>query len=243
MRNGARPDRERTPALAEGNAAEAGLAVSRLVKDYPTPGGLLRVLDGVNLQLAPGESAAVMGASGCGKSTLLFLLGAIEPPSAGEVRLDGNGSARALRRRAGALPPRTGRVRVSGSLPASPLHRPRERDRADPSRPAARRCPSGLGPARADGPRGPERSPFPANSREARSSGWPSRGSLIRGPRLLLCDEPTGNLDGAAAERVAGLLLDAAALGEGRIVVLVTHDPALAARFPARFTMKGGRLG
>jgi len=67
----------------------AGLEVTDLVKDYPAPAGFLRVLDGVDLNLRPGEAASVMGASGCGKSTLLFLLGAIEVPSDGVVRLDG----------------------------------------------------------------------------------------------------------------------------------------------------------
>ena len=242
MRNGARPDRERTPALAEGNAAEAGLAVSRLVKDYPTPGGLLRVLDGVNLQLAPGESAAVMGASGCGKSTLLFLLGAIEPPSAGEVRLDGtdphelsaDGQARFRREQVGfvfqdhcLLPHCTALENVIA--PTLPDPRPGDVRRAwDLLERMGLEDRSGHLPGELSG--GEKQRVAIARS-------------LIRGPRLLLCDEPTGNLDGAAAERVAGLLLDAAALGEGRIVVLVTHDPALAARFPARFTMKGGRLG
>ena len=66
--------------------------------------------------------------------------------------------------------------------------------------------------------------------------------ALIRAPRLLLCDEPTGNLDGASAAGVADLLLEAGALDEGRIVVLVTHDADLGNRFPRRYRMQGGRL-
>ena len=71
------------PAALGPDAAELdtpGLAVAGLVKDYPAPSGLLRVLDGVDLRLAPGESASVMGASGCGKSTLLFVLGRHREP-------------------------------------------------------------------------------------------------------------------------------------------------------------------
>ena len=66
--------------------------------------------------------------------------------------------------------------------------------------------------------------------------------ALIRAPRLLLCDEPTGNLDGESAAGVADPLLEAGALDEGRIVVLVTHDAELGSRFPKRYRMHGGRL-
>ena len=76
-------------AASSNDSVNHGLRVSGLVKDYPAPSGLLRVLDGVDLELRPGDAASVMGTSGCGKSTLLFLLGAIETPSEGVVCLDG----------------------------------------------------------------------------------------------------------------------------------------------------------
>jgi lipoprotein-releasing system ATP-binding protein len=65
--------------------------------------------------------------------------------------------------------------------------------------------------------------------------------ALIREPRLLLCDEPTGNLDSGTAESIAALLLDPE-LREGRILVTVTHSAPLAGRFPLRMRMKDGRL-
>src|SRR5512132_239447 len=65
------------------------LDVARLTKDYPTPRGALTVLSDVSFSLTPGDAAAVMGPSGAGKSSLLYLLGALEPPSAGTVTLDG----------------------------------------------------------------------------------------------------------------------------------------------------------
>ena len=65
------------------------LQVSNLTKYYPTPRGPLTVLSDVSFSLAPGDAAAVMGPSGAGKSSLLYLLGALEPPSAGTVTLDG----------------------------------------------------------------------------------------------------------------------------------------------------------
>ena len=65
------------------------LQVTNLTKYYPTPRGPLTVLSDVSFSLAPGDAAAVMGPSGAGKSSLLYLLGALEPPSAGTVTLDG----------------------------------------------------------------------------------------------------------------------------------------------------------
>src|SRR6266699_801785 len=65
------------------------LQVTNLTKSYPTPRGPLTVLSDVSFALAPGDAAVVMGPSGAGKSSLLYLLGALEPPSAGTVSLDG----------------------------------------------------------------------------------------------------------------------------------------------------------
>ncbi len=65
------------------------LEVVRLAKQYSTPRGPLTVLSDVSLSLSPGEAAAIMGPSGSGKSTLLYILGALEPPTSGQVSLDG----------------------------------------------------------------------------------------------------------------------------------------------------------
>src|SRR6476619_7504992 len=65
------------------------LNVANLSKHYPTPRGPLTVLSDVSFSLAPGDAAAVMGPSGSGKSSLLYILGALEPPSAGTVTIDG----------------------------------------------------------------------------------------------------------------------------------------------------------
>ena len=219
----------------------AGLEVGGLVKEYPAPAGFLRVLDGVDLHLQPGEAASVMGASGCGKSTLLFLLGAIEIPSDGVVRLDGvdphelsaDEQARFRRDRVGfvfqdhcLLPQCTALENVL----APTLPEPREDDRP---RAAALLDRVGL-LGRLDH--------LPGELSGGEKQRVAIARALIRAPRLLLCDEPTGNLDGESAAGVADLLLEAGALDEGRIVVLVTHDAELGSRFPKRYRMQGGRL-
>ena len=222
--------------------AEPGLAVAGLVKDYPAPTGLLRVLDGVEMALAPGESASVMGASGCGKSTLLFLLGAIEFPSEGEVRLDGvdphelapDEQAKFRRDQVGfvfqdhcLLPQCTALENVLA--PTLPDPRP-----DDAARAAALLDRVGLRE---------RRDHLPAELSGGEKQRVAVARALIRRPRLLLCDEPTGNLDGDAAAGVADLLLEPEMADQNRIVVLVTHDPALAGRFPKRYGMRKGRLG
>ena len=65
------------------------LEVANLQKQYPTPRGPLTVLSDVTFSLVPGEAAAIMGPSGSGKNSLLYVIGALEPPSAGTVRLGG----------------------------------------------------------------------------------------------------------------------------------------------------------
>ncbi len=219
----------------------AGLEVTDLVKDYPAPAGFLRVLDGVDLSLQPGEAASVMGASGCGKSTLLFLLGAIEVPSDGMVRLDGvdphelsaDEQARFRRDQVGfvfqdhcLLPQCTALENVL----APTLPEPRQDDRP---RAAALLDRVGLS-GRVDH--------LPGELSGGEKQRIAIARALIRAPRLLLCDEPTGNLDGESAAGVADLLLEAGALDEGRIVVLVTHDAELGSRFPKRYRMTRGRL-
>ena len=227
--------------MSEAAPAPAGLEVSGLVKDYPAPAGLLRVLDGVDLDLRPGEAASVMGASGCGKSTLLFLLGAIEAPSDGSVRLDGvdpheltlDDQARFRRDRVGfvfqdhcLLPQCTALENVLA--PTLPDPRPDD----------VRRATELLDRVGLSG----RLSHLPAELSGGEKQRVAIARALVRAPRLLLCDEPTGNLDGKSADEVAALLLEAGALEEGRIVVLVTHDEDLGGRFAKRYRMHGGRL-
>jgi lipoprotein-releasing system ATP-binding protein len=217
------------------------LRVDRVGKVYQTARGPLHVLEDVSLALAPGDAAAIMGPSGSGKSTLLYLLGALEPPSSGSITLDGQDPF-ALDERALAafrneqvgfvfqdhcLLPQCSVLEnvlvptLVARAGSSDAERARDlvaqvglTDRAD-HRPVALS--------------GGERQ----RAAIARA--------LIRSPRLLLCDEPTGNLDRASADNVASVLLDLHAR-QRTILVIVTHSPQLAARCPIRFELVDRRL-
>jgi lipoprotein-releasing system ATP-binding protein len=222
------------------------LTASNITKSYPTPRGELPILTGVSLALARGAAVAIMGPSGSGKSTLLYILGALEPPTTGTVTLDGQDPyALGERDQAAFRNRRIGFVFQDHSLLpqcsvlenvlAPTLVAPAgERDsRDDEARARALLSQVGLG----------ER----LDHRPAELSGGEKQRAavaraLIRNPVLLLCDEPTGNLDRAAADTVADLLLQLHAARE-TILVVVTHSAALAAKFPVRYEMQGGKLG
>src|SRR5262249_57980304 len=96
-RDGRAPDRGLRASRGRGRGGRQArrravmLEVKGLRKDYPTPRGPLPILEGVDLGLAAGCSLCIMGPSGSGKSTLLYILGTLEPPSAGSVRIGGRG--------------------------------------------------------------------------------------------------------------------------------------------------------
>ncbi|HEU4594418.1 MAG TPA: ABC transporter ATP-binding protein, partial [Pyrinomonadaceae bacterium] len=211
------------------------LEVSHLSKEYPTPTGALPILSDVSFKLARGEAVAVMGPSGSGKSTLLYILGALEPPTTGEVTLDGQNP---FALRAGELAAfrnsRVGFVFQDHCL-----------------LPQCSVIENVLTPtlvAQGDGGGAEERArellkqvglADRLTHRPAELSGGEKQRvalarALVMRPLLLLCDEPTGNLDRDSADVVASLLLELHGRQE-TILVVVTHSPELAARFPTRF--------
>jgi lipoprotein-releasing system ATP-binding protein len=220
------------------------LEVTNLTKEYATPRGPLPVLQGVSFSLAPGDGAAIMGPSGAGKSSLLYILGALEPPTSGTVTLDGRNpfllgpsEIAAFRNTAVGfvfqdhclLPQCT----VLENVLIPTLVAPRtELDRSRGAESAMRRARDLI-------------EQVGLTSRIEHRPGELSGGekqrvaiarALVRQPRLLLCDEPTGNLDRASAENVASLLLDLHRL-QNTILIVVTHSPQLAARLPIRFEL------
>ena len=221
------------------------LIVDRVTKSYRTPRGELPILNGISLSLEHGAAIAIMGPSGSGKSTLLYILGALEPPSSGIVTLGGKDPFRMGEREQAAFRnQQVGFVFQDHSL--LPQCSVLENVLA----------PTFVARATSDGAEGDQHRAHSLLSqvglgdrldhRPAELSGGEKQRAalaraLIRNPALLLCDEPTGNLDRAAAETVADLLLQLHA-ERNTILVVVTHSAALAARFPVRYEMSEGTL-
>jgi lipoprotein-releasing system ATP-binding protein len=218
------------------------LEVTQVAKQYPTRGEPLTVLRDVSFTLQPGENAAIVGPSGSGKSTLLHILGALEPPTSGEVRLGGQnpyqlGSAEVAHfrnRRLGfvfqehyLLPQLTvlENVLVPGLAEERPSSEMVTRGRELLGR-------VGLG----------ER----LEHRPAELSGGERQRvalarALIQGPELVLADEPTGSLDRTNALGVTRLLLELQQQ-ENNMLVVVTHSAEVARMMQRRLELDDGRL-
>ena len=223
------------------------LTVDNVTKSYATPRGDLPILNGVTLTLDRGEAIAIMGPSGSGKSTLLYILGVLDAPSSGTVQLDGEDPfALGEREQAAFRNARIGFVFQDHSLLpqcsvlenvlAPTLVAPAGDFRLKPEATQARArellVQVGLGD-RLDHRPGELSGGEKQRAAVARA--------LIQQPQLVLCDEPTGNLDRSSAESVASLLLDLHARAK-TILIVVTHSASLAERFPVRYEMNGGKL-
>jgi putative ABC transport system ATP-binding protein len=210
-----------------------------LAKTYGGGGAEVLALRGVDLAVERGEFVAVMGPSGCGKSTLLNLLAGLDRPTAGEVLLDGEridrldetDLARLRRRKIGfvfqffnLLPTLSAIENVELPLLLA------GRGRKDARRAAGELlCALGVGDRRAAAP-------------VQLSGGQQQRVALARAlantPDIVLGDEPTGNLDSAAAREVLGLLR--AARDRGQTLLIVTHDARVAAAADRVVTLRDG---
>jgi len=212
-----------------------GLTVASLTKEYATPHGALTILSDVSFSLAPGDAAAIMGPSGSGKSSLLYILGALEPPTAGSVMLDGcrpfqlgPAELAAFRNKMigfvfqdHCLLPQCS---VLENVLVPTLIAPDEHDTR-----RARELVERVGLA--------DRIDYrPGELSGGERQRVAIARALIREPRLLLCDEPTGNLDRASAENVSALVLDLHRRQQS-ILVVVTHSVQLASKFPIRFEL------
>ena len=225
------------------------LCVTDVAKSYPTPRGPLTVLSDVTFSLGPGDAAAVTGPSGSGKSSLLHILGALDRPTSGTVTLDGrdpfalsDAELAAFRNASVGFVFQDHCLLPQCSVLENVLV---------PTLVAERRRGAGAGGAMDD-------AAFARlliaqvglsdriDHRPGELSGGEKQRvaiarALIRRPRLLLCDEPTGNLDQEAASAVAALLV-ALHRQQQNILIVVTHSERLAAQFPARFDISQSRL-
>jgi lipoprotein-releasing system ATP-binding protein len=219
------------------------LSASHLSKRYDSLGGV-SILEDVSLDVERGDTVAVMGPSGSGKSTLLYLLGALEPPSSGRVTLDGVnpydlGEAAQARFRSAnigfvfqdhlLLPQLSALDNVLVPTLVS-------RSTASPEEMSARARTLLADVGLADRLR----------HRPAELSGGERQRvaiarALVGRPSVLLCDEPTGNLDQASADGVADLLLSMHAQ-HGTMLIAVTHSRAVADRFATRYDLTDHRL-
>jgi lipoprotein-releasing system ATP-binding protein len=217
------------------------LTVQKVCKDYPSPGGILSVLDSISMVLEGGESLAVVGPSGVGKSTLLNIIGSLDVPTSGSVHV-GDVEVTALTGRALSefrarsvgfifqdhhlLPQCTALENVLlPGLATGTDHRDRAVELLDRVGLAERM------------------QHLPAHLSGGERQRVAVARALVADPPLLLCDEPTGNLDQASAERMGDLLLELTA-DAGHMLLVVTHDPDLAARMSRRLQLlKGGLSG
>jgi len=218
------------------------LKAENLGKSYPLPKGALRVFEGLGFELERGELAAIMGASGVGKTTLLNLLGALDRPSEGRVILDGqdlfSGGERDIaavrNRKIGfvfqfyhLLPEFSALENIGFPLMIQGLGRKEAFARA---RDILKEVSLGE----------------KADSRPSQLSGGEQQRiaiarALIAEPRLLLADEPTGNLDWKSGETVLRLILDLHAR-KGLSSIIVTHNEKIARYCHKLYLMEAGEL-
>jgi lipoprotein-releasing system ATP-binding protein len=218
----------------------ADLLVSGLHKEYPTPSSPLVVLRGVNLALSPGQRLAIVGPSGSGKSTLLNILGTLDEPTRGTYRLadvnpfslSPNDLAKFRAKSIGfvfqdhhLLPQCTAMENVL--LPRLTYGRTTD---ADANRAEELLRDIGL----AD-----RATHLPAELSGGERQRVAIARAMINQPALLLCDEPTGNLDQKTADTIADLLLS---ISRQTILIAVTHSEKLAGRFEKRMRMSEGEL-
>jgi lipoprotein-releasing system ATP-binding protein len=218
------------------------LALTGVARGYGEGATRIEVLTGADLTVAPGEIVALVAPSGAGKSTLLHVAGLLDAPEAGSVRIAGveavgldDGGRTALRRAAigfvyqfhHLLPEFSAEENVA--MPQRAARIPRAAALA-----RARELLTALG-------LGHRLTHRPAEL----SGGEQQRVAICRAlanrPRLLLADEPTGNLDPATAAKVFDVLLDAVR-GHGAGALIATHNPDLAARMDRIATLKAGRV-
>ena len=217
------------------------LEVKNLSKEYSVAGKNLRVLSGIDLSMDSGQAVSIVGPSGSGKSTLLYALGALEPPSAGTIMLDGKdpyamdeASLAAFRNQ------RIGFVFQDHHLlpQCSVLENVLVPTLVAPADPSAEVRAQDL---IAQVGLSPRITHLPHELSGGEKQRVALARALIMQPRLLLCDEPTGNLDRDSTETVASLIMDLHR-DQKNILIVVTHNLEVAEKCSIRYRLADTQL-
>ena len=217
------------------------LKVENLSKEYSTPAGPLPIVSNVSLELPPGAAVSIMGPSGSGKSTLLYMLGALETPSSGTVTLKGQNPFLLNPKQLAAF-----RNQQIGFVFQDHCLLPQCSVIENVLTPTMVSASNGEPAQRATELLKQVGLAHRLDHRPAQLSGGEKQRvslarALIMKPQLLLCDEPTGNLDQKSAEVVADMLFEIHRNAE-TILIVVTHSKELGARFPQRFELTNQHL-
>jgi lipoprotein-releasing system ATP-binding protein len=215
------------------------LEVRKLSKEYPTPAGPVRILSEIDLSLNAGDSVSIVGPSGSGKSTLLYILGALEPPTSGTVLLNGRNpfelddeSLAALRNEQVGFVFQDHHLLPQCTVLENVLIPTLVAADSDGGRALELLDRVGLG-------RRIHHFPHELSGGEKQRVALAR--ALVRKPQLVLCDEPTGNLDHDTTEAVAALLLELHRC-EQTILVIVTHNLDLASRLNLKYRLSDTHL-
>lgn len=216
------------------------VTAENLTKHYGAGTNLTKALDGVSLTIAEGEFAAIAGASGSGKSTLLHLLGGLDRPTSGRVQIRGKDlyamkeeELTVFRRREiGFVFQNYNLVPVLNVLENIVL--PAELDGKDPDKTYIAQIVDALGLTEKL-----------SNMPNTLSGGQQQRVAIARAlaakPQVILADEPTGNLDSATSDEVLALLGESSRRFH-QTIVMITHDPQVAARADRTIRIEDGRI-
>ena len=212
------------------------LEVTKLSKHYPSPRGPLPILSEVSLSLAQGDTASIVGPSGSGKSTLLYIVGALEPPSSGQVTLGGTDPFSLGDRELAAF-----RNTKVGFVFQDHLLLPQCTVLENVLVPTLVSDPDASVTERATALLEQVGLAERMDHRPAELSGGERQRvalarALIQRPPLVLCDEPTGNLDRESAETVTSLLFELHTQ-QNNVLLVVTHNTTLAARCEKRYRL------
>jgi putative ABC transport system ATP-binding protein len=218
----------------------AGIKLESVSQHYATPAGTVRALDGISLEVEPAAALALTGPSGCGKSTLLGLIGGLERPSAGRIRIgDREISSLPESERARLRREEVGFVFQSDNLLPflTAAENVGQQLALQGSTDGRARCLEVLGDLGVAGVADKLPDQLSGGQRQRVAIAR----ALVHRPALILADEPTGSLDAASAAQAIDLLL-ASQINLAATLVLVTHDLEVARRVGRTIRLADGRL-